>query len=90
VKGKKKTRTCHIIDMTKAPYSTFGAGVKKSNPKRCLNCGKPIKRGEAWSASTSAEDPRYGRYTVIQHAPRCPDPKARDLFQRKLVRQVRG
>ena len=89
MKGKTKSRVCHIIDMTHAPYIVFGVGIKKRNPKRCLNCGKSIRRGEEWRADTSAEDPEgYGRYTLITHSPICPDQKAarkelQDRFAKK-------
>lgn len=65
---KTKTRACHVIDLSKAPYMSFGAGVTKGNPKRCLTCGQPIKKGESWRKYTSEEDPQYGRYSIIVHS----------------------
>jgi hypothetical protein len=56
------------IDATRAAFTTFGAGVVKDNPRKCIACGRTIKRGEAWRKDTSAQDPTFGRYTVIQHA----------------------
>jgi len=74
VKDKPRTTTRKVVDLTKSAFTSFGVGVKRGNPRRCLRCGKQIKRGETWSANTSAEDPEgYGRYTVIQHSPHCPD-----------------
>ncbi|MBM3130955.1 MAG: hypothetical protein FJ009_20295 [Chloroflexi bacterium] len=56
------------IDATRAAFTTFGVGVVKGNPKKCIKCRKPIKRGEHWRKDTSAPDPKLGRYSVIQHA----------------------
>jgi len=85
MRGKTKTKTCHVIDLTKAPYTTFGAGVRKGNPRKCLACGQPIKGGETWRRDASAEDPGgYGRIVTIQHS-RCPDQKARNVFQKMLA-----
>ncbi len=66
--GQMKAKACHVIDLSKAPYMTFGAGVAKGNPQRCVVCGQPIKKGEAWRKYTSAEDPDYGRYSIIVHS----------------------
>ena len=91
MKGQTKTKTCNIIDLTQAPCITFGVGVKRGNPKLCLECGQPIQRDEAWRADTSEEDPDgYGRYTVIQHSPCCPDPNARNAFHKRLARSTRA
>jgi hypothetical protein len=82
---------CNVIDLTQAAYTTFGVGPKRGNPRLCLHCGQPIKKGEPWSADTTAEDPDgYGRYTVIQHAPTCPDPKMRAKFQKMLATRSRA
>lgn len=66
--GRMKAKTCHVIDLSRAPYMTFGAGVVKGNPKRCLKCGQVIKKDEAWRKYTSEDDPEYGRYSVIVHS----------------------
>ncbi|MBM3130605.1 MAG: hypothetical protein FJ009_18495 [Chloroflexi bacterium] len=64
---KKKSR--NAIDTTRAAFTTFGVGVVKGNPRKCIKCRKPIKRGESWRKDTSAADPPLGvRYSVIQHA----------------------
>jgi formate-dependent nitrite reductase cytochrome c552 subunit len=67
---KQNRRKPQVIDATRAPFTTFGAGVVKGNPHKCITCHKPIKRGEAWRKHTSAPDPKFGRYSVIQHS-RC-------------------
>ena len=91
MKGQTKAKMCNIIDLTRAPFIAFGTGVKKGNPKLCLGCGQPIQRDETWRADTSGEDPdEYGRYTVIHHSPRCPDPDARKAFQKRLARGARA
>ena len=51
-------------------FTTFGRGIVKGNPTRCLKCRKPIRAGEAWTKHTSAPDPEFGRYSIIVHA-RC-------------------
>jgi hypothetical protein len=56
------------IDATRAPVTTFGTGVIKGNPRKCIKCRKTIKRGESWRKDMSAPDPKHGRYSVIQHA----------------------
>ncbi len=66
--GRMKAKACHVIDLTKAPYMTYGAGVVKGNPKRCLKCGQVIKKDETWRKYTSADDPEYGRYSIIVHS----------------------
>jgi len=58
----------NAIDATRAAFTSFGVGVVKGNPKKCIKCRKPIKRGESWRKDTSAVDPKLGRYSVIQHA----------------------
>ena len=91
MKGQTKAKMCNIIDLTRAPFIAFGTGVKKGNPKLCLGCGQPIQRDETWRADTSAKDPDgHGRYTVIQHSPRCPGPDARKAFQKRLARGARA
>ncbi len=66
--GRTKTRNCNVVDLSQAPYISFGVGIVKGNPKRCLHCGKPIRKGEPWRKATSAADPEYGRYSVIVHS----------------------
>ncbi len=91
MKGKTKTKTCHIIDMTKAPYTTFGLGVKKGNPRKCLACGQPIKRGETWRRDAGPEDPKSKeRIVTIHHSPRCPGQKARNVLQKMLAKAAIG
>jgi hypothetical protein len=63
---------------------TYGVGIKKGNPRLCLGCGKPIKRGESWRKDTSPEDPQLGRYSIIRHSPKCPDQKEYLAFQKSL------
>jgi hypothetical protein len=58
----------NAIDATRAAYTTFGVGVVKGNPRKCIKCGKPIKDDESWRKDTSAPDLKFGRYSVIQHA----------------------
>jgi len=59
----------NAIDATRAAFTTFGVGVVKGNPRKCIRCRKPIKRGEPWRKDTSAQDPNYlERYSVFQHA----------------------
>ncbi len=48
----------------------YGTGVVKGNPKRCLACHKPIRRGEPWTKHTSPPDPQFGSYSFIIHT-RC-------------------
>ena len=87
MKGKTITKTCHIIVLTQAPYSTFGHGVSKQNPRKCLACGQPIKRGETWQRDASAEDPDgNGRIVTIHHSPRCPDQKAHNVNQKQQAK----
>jgi hypothetical protein len=56
------------IDATRAAFTAFGVGIKRGNPRKCIKCRKRIKRGESWRKDTSAPDPRFGRYSVIQRA----------------------
>jgi hypothetical protein len=65
--GGMRAKACHVIDLSRAPCMTYGAGVAKGNPKRCLKCGQVLKKDEAWRKYTSADDPEYGRYSVIVH-----------------------
>jgi hypothetical protein len=66
---KGSRRKPQVIDATRAPFTTFGVGIKRGNPRKCIKCRKPIKRGESWRKDTSAADPTLGvRYSVIQHA----------------------
>lgn len=86
--GKAKSKACNVIDLTKAPYTRFGLGIKRNNPKRCLKCSQSIKHGEAWSTDTSTEDPDgFGRYTVIRHTPSCPTPQAHRGHQGAQMRK---
>jgi hypothetical protein len=48
----------------------FGTGVVQGNPKRCLFCRKPIRKGETWAKHTSPADPELGSYSIIIHS-RC-------------------
>ncbi len=59
-----------VHDLTANPIMEFSSGVVKGNPKRCLRCGKPIRKRETWTKHTSPADPVYGRYSVIVHT-RC-------------------
>jgi len=77
-----------LIDLTKSPYSVYGVGPVKGNPRRCLECGQTIKRGQTWEKSASAVDPRFGRFVVIRHSGRCPDEKKRAMFRKKLARKA--
>jgi len=65
---KQNRRKPQVIDATQTPYTAFGVGVVKGNPRKCIKCGERIKRGEHWRKDTSAADPKHGRYSVIQHA----------------------
>ena len=59
----------NAIDATRAAFTTFGVGVVKGNPKKCIKCRKPIRRGEHWRKDTSAADSTLRvRYSVIRHA----------------------
>jgi hypothetical protein len=84
-----KKKYCNSIGLTQAPYTMFGIGFKRGNPKRCLLCGQPIKHGETWTKDVSAADPKHGRYSTIQHSPHCPDPKARNAYQKRPVGEKR-
>ncbi|MBI3741036.1 MAG: hypothetical protein HY257_04690 [Chloroflexi bacterium] len=95
MKNKLKTKSCfkvpvlnakQLFDTKRAPYSTFGTGVKKGNPRKCTGCGQNIKDCETWELSASAADPKYGRIVTIRHSPRCPDEQARETFQQMLAR----
>ncbi len=67
-------RKRHTIDLMAAPYTTYGAGVVKGNPRKCIKCCKSIRHGETWRRDASAKDPDgYGRIVVIQHSPTCPN-----------------
>jgi hypothetical protein len=43
--------------------TVHGSGIVKGNPKLCLHCLKPIRKGEAWTKHTS----RDREYSVIVH-----------------------
>jgi hypothetical protein len=66
--GKTKSHDCNVIDASKMPYTEYGTGVVKGNPRLCISCRKPIRKGQAWRKDTSAADPEFGRYSVIAHA----------------------
>ncbi len=55
-------------DLAKCAYTEYGVGKVKGNPKRCLHCRKPIRKGEVWTKHVSAEDPKFGRYSFIIHS----------------------
>ena len=44
MKNKPKVKVASIIDATQAPYTIFGIGIKKKNPRRCIGCGEPMIR----------------------------------------------
>jgi len=67
---KQNRQKSKVIDATQAAYSTFGVGVVKGNPRKCIKCGERIKRGERWREDTSATDSKRRRYSVIRHS-RC-------------------
>ena len=56
-----RRRTRRVNSLTQ-----LGRGIVPGNPKRCLHCRKPIRRGEAWVKQTSPDR----AYSVIRHA-RC-------------------
>ncbi len=88
---KLTKRSCHIIDMTRIAYATFGVGIAKYNPRKCLACGQPIKRGESWRRDASAADPDgHGRVVIVRHSPRCPDQKSQGAFQKMLTKRSGG
>ena len=41
-----------------------GRGIVPGNPRVCIHCEQPIRRGEAWVTSSN------GEYKIIRHA-RC-------------------
>ena len=86
MKGKSASK---VTDLTKAAYTIFGRGIKRGNPKKCLACGKRITRGDTWQVDWSAHEPKHGRYATIQHAPTCPDKKARRAIHKMLARFAR-
>ncbi|MBI4672790.1 MAG: hypothetical protein HY741_14110 [Chloroflexi bacterium] len=65
-KAQQLTNDVHVV----GALTTHGRGIVAGNPKLCLNCGKPIRAGEAWVKQTSAPDPEFGTYSFIVHA-RC-------------------
>jgi len=67
---KQNRRKPQVIDATQAAYTTFGVGVVKGNPRKCIKCGKRIKHGESWRKDTSATASKRSRYSVIRHS-RC-------------------
>lgn len=93
MKSKLQLKSCNIItaiqakrvSINGAPYTRYGVGVQKRNPRRCITCGRHIKRGEPWQRDASAADPDgFGRIVTIRHSPRCPNEKARRAFQARL------
>ncbi len=73
-----------MIDLSKGPFTLYGVGVKRGNPRKCIRCGKPIKPGESWRKEISALDPVAGRYSIIVHSPECPDKGAIAKFKALL------
>ena len=72
MKGKPNAKAASIIDATQAPYTIFGIGIRKKNPRRCIVCGEPIKPGERWQRDAGVYDPKYKRIVVVRHSPSCP------------------
>lgn len=66
--NRRKSKSRKLVDLARLPYTQYGVGVVQRNPKRCLRCGQPIRRGQPWSKHTSAADPALGAYSVIVHA----------------------
>ncbi len=48
----------------------YMVGPSSKGPKRCLRCGQPFKKGEAWQRHTSPPDPELGSYAIGIHT-RC-------------------
>ncbi len=59
--------TLQVIDASN-PYTVYGRGIVKGNPRICFKCRKPIKAADAWRLDVSAVDPQFGRYSIIHHA----------------------
>ena len=85
VRTKLRAKSCDgvaAIDAKSAPYTRYGVGLQKRNPRKCIACGLGIKNGEAWVRDASAEDPDgFGRIVTIRHSPRCPNQKVLRKFQ---------
>lgn len=67
-KSNGKRHACNVLDLSKALYMSFGHGIKKNNPRKCIICQQPIRKGEDWRKYTSQDDPKYGRYSIIVHS----------------------
>jgi len=67
---KQNRRKPQVIDATQVAYTTFGVGVVKGNPRKCIKCGERIMRGDSWRKDTSATDSKCKRYSVIRHSRR--------------------
>jgi hypothetical protein len=53
-------------------YTKFGRGIVKGNPKRCIQCKQPIRKGEAWHLDVTVDGSGNDGLKVITHA-RCPN-----------------
>jgi len=67
-KSQPRKGSGKFIDLTRYPFTQYGKGIVKGNPRRCLICRKPIRRIDAWVKHTSAADSRQGAISVILHA----------------------
>jgi hypothetical protein len=65
---KQNQRKPRVIDATQMVVTEFGGGIKRGNPKRCLKCHRLVRRGQPWIRHTSAYEPGFGQYSVIEHA----------------------
>ncbi len=83
---KKSCLNVQVIDARLVQYTRHGVGLQRGNPRKCIECGEPIKDGETWERSASAADPKCGRIVIIKHSPRCPDEGKRKEFQVMLAR----
>ncbi len=66
IKALKPQPHMHKSKHPAKDLTELGRGIKRGNPKYCLRCGQPIRRGEAWVKRTSPDR----AYSVIAHA-RC-------------------
>jgi len=82
-KQKTDATVATVVDATQSPYTTYGVGVRKNNPRRCCACGEPIKRGELWQRDAGAPDPEHGRIVVVRHSPHCPEQQRRNASRMK-------
>ncbi len=65
------TRTPKAIDLTLAAYTTFGAGIKRGNPRICFICHKPIRKGQLWTCDHSAATGKQRERIVVIHHTEC-------------------